>query len=131
MADPVWVLLMFDLPVKTREQRRRASKYRHMLLETGFSMVQLSVYSKYLINATGLRSILPQIKSEIPKNGAVRVMRLTDEQWAATYRYYGPIETSNELVPDQLALFADEPEQDGDEKTRIGSSSASRKSDFP
>ena len=116
MADPVWVLLMFDLPVKTRDQRRRASKYRHMLLETGFSMVQLSVYSKYLINATGLRSILPQIKSEIPKNGAVRVLRLTDEQWAATYRYYGPIETSPEVVPDQLALFADEPEQDDSEK---------------
>lgn len=112
MADPVWVLLMFDLPVKTREQRRRASQYRLMLLEIGFSMVQLSIYSKYLINATGLRSILPQIKNEIPNNGAVRVMRLTDEQWASTYRYYGPIDTSNEPIPDQLALFADEPEEE-------------------
>lgn len=105
MADPVWVLLMFDLPVGTKEQRRRATKYRKTLLDLGFSQVQLSVYSKYLVNASGLRGLIPWVRDGIPPDGEVRMLRLTDEQWAATYRYYGPAQISVEAKPEQLGLF--------------------------
>lgn len=101
-------MVMFDLPVLTKQQRREATRYRKMLLEVGFSAVQLSVYSKYMVNATGLRSILPQIKNSVPPNGEVRVFRLTDEQWAATYRYFGPRDLSVEPIPEQLMLFTDD-----------------------
>lgn len=107
MADPVWVMVMFDLPVATKPQRRLATKYRKNLLDLGFSMIQFSVYAKYVINATGLRSMLPIIRSEIPPNGEVRVLRLTDEQWAATYRYYGVAEVAVEAIPEQLGLALD------------------------
>ena len=83
MADPVWVLVMFDLPVATKEQRKGATRYRKLLLDDGFSMVQFSIYSKYLVNASGLRAILPWVKFNVPPGGAVRILRLTDEQWAA------------------------------------------------
>lgn len=96
---------MFDLPVLTKDQRRDATKYRKMLLDLGFSQVQLSVYSKYLLNATGLRSLLPWLKGSIPANGEVRVLRLTDEQWSATYRYFGPEQVPVEGRPEQLGLF--------------------------
>jgi CRISPR-associated protein Cas2 len=107
VADPVWALVMFDLPVITKEQRRRAAGYRRLLLDSGFSMIQLSVYSKYLVNATGLRSLLPGIRANIPPGGAVRLIRLTDEQWAATYRYFGPGELPMEPKPEQLGLAID------------------------
>ncbi len=105
MADPVWVLLMFDLPVKTKAQRRRATQYRKMLLDLGFSQVQYSVYSKYLVNASGLRGLIPWLREGVPANGEVRVLRLTDEQWASTYRYYGPEQIPVEGRPEQLGLF--------------------------
>ena len=105
MADPVWLLLMFDLPVITKVQRKRATQYRKMLLELGFSQVQLSVYSKYLVNASGVRGIIPWLRDYIPPDGEVRVLRLTDEQWAATYRYYGPSQIPVEGKPEQLGLF--------------------------
>lgn len=105
MADPVWLLLMFDLPVLTKTQRREATRYRKMLLDLGFSQVQLSVYSKYLLNASGVRGLLPWLKGNVPPEGEVRVLRLTDEQWAATYRYYGPTQIPVEGKPEQLGLF--------------------------
>ena len=48
MADPVWLLVMFDLPVASRHQRKAAHDYREMLYDKGFSRVQFSVYAKYV-----------------------------------------------------------------------------------
>lgn len=104
MADQMWTLVMFDLPVKTKRQRRSATQYRNMLLDLGFSQVQLSVYSKYLTNATGFRAIVPHLRS-VPPAGAVRVLRLTDEQWSSTIRYYGAEQLQNANHPEQLLLI--------------------------
>lgn len=41
--DPMWCLVMFDLPVETKKQRREATRFRNDLLDWGFCMVQLSV----------------------------------------------------------------------------------------
>ena len=105
VADPVWLLLMFDIPVKTREQRRLARRYRNMLLDLGFNQVQFSVYAKYLINTTGLRSILPPVRDTVPPQGAVRMLKLTDEQWSTTYRFQGSRQIKVEGKPTQLGLF--------------------------
>ena len=98
---------MFDLPVMTKAQRRGANKYRLMLYEAGFAQVQFSVYAKYLVNATGVRGLLPTLRAEIPDDGEVRVLRLTDEQWAGTYRSFGRVQVASEAIPTQLDLFAD------------------------
>jgi CRISPR-associated protein Cas2 len=78
MAEPVWLLVMFDLPVTTKTQRRMATQYRNMLLDFGFSQVQFSIYSKYFVNATGVRRILSPLKSFIPEEGEVRADRCTN-----------------------------------------------------
>lgn len=105
MADPVWLLVMFDLPVQTKEQRRLATAYRKKLLNQGFDMVQLSVYAKYVINQTGVRSILSEVKRTVPKNGAARMLQLTDEQWSSQFRFFGPVEEKPEAKPQVLELF--------------------------
>lgn len=103
----MWALVMFDLPTLTKADRRAASAYRKMLLEFGFSQVQLSVYSKYFINATGLRTILVPIKHSIPPGGAVRLLQLTDTQWGVQYRFFGPEGVKPEFVPQMLDIFED------------------------
>lgn len=40
------ILVMFDLPVKTKQQRRQATQFRNFLVRDGFHMVQLSVYAR-------------------------------------------------------------------------------------
>lgn len=105
MADPVWLMVMFDLPVQSKEQRRGANQYRLMLLDMGFSQIQFSVYAKYLVNATGARRLITQLKLGIPSRGEVRALKITDEQWAGTYRWFGKSDVEMEIKPSQLALF--------------------------
>ncbi|WP_201517871.1 CRISPR-associated endonuclease Cas2 [Gulosibacter hominis] len=105
MADPVWLLLMFDLPVKEPEQRRVASKYRKLLLDEGFSMIQLSVYVRHLINGTAAIPVIEFLKNNVPAQGHVRILRLTDDQWARGWRLYGSEYIEPEAPPDALVLF--------------------------
>lgn len=82
MADPVWLLVMFDLPTLEKEQRRSASAYRKSLLNKGFSMAQLSVYCRYMVNGTAAIPIIDFLKKTVPDEGYVRILQLTDRQWA-------------------------------------------------
>lgn len=107
MGDRMWALVMFDLPTKTKVQRRHATQYRNQLLDLGFSQVQLSVYSKLLVNASGIRAMLPILRN-VPPNGEVRILRLTDQQWASTWRYYGDRQIENHQQPEQLLLIIGE-----------------------
>src|SRR5690348_18130879 len=40
----LWLFVFFDLPVKTKTQRRDATRFRNFLIQEGFDMIQLSVY---------------------------------------------------------------------------------------
>ncbi|OFQ05159.1 hypothetical protein HMPREF2958_09750 [Rothia sp. HMSC036D11] len=105
MAEPVWMLVMFDLPVKTKSQRNLANKYRHALLDMGFDRLQLSVYCKYYINGNATGRDLFQLQIQVPPGGAVRIMKATDSQWVATIRYLGPQRKNIEEPPDALDVF--------------------------
>jgi CRISPR-associated protein Cas2 len=105
MADPVWLLVMFDLPVLTKEQRRSATRYRKLLLHLGFNAAQLSVYSKYLINASSAIPVLSRVKSSVPLEGSVRVLKLTDGQWSSQDRFFGPEIMKEETKPGILEFF--------------------------
>lgn len=105
MADPMWLLVMFDLPVKTKRQRHDANQYRHILLDQGFDMVQLSVYCKYYLSSNSVRKDITILKSNVPAGGSVRVMKVTDQQWASTLRFAGPKEVEVEAPPEQLMIF--------------------------
>ena len=37
---------MFDIPVRTRKEMRKATRFRNVLLDEGFVMKQFSVYIK-------------------------------------------------------------------------------------
>ena len=41
-----WLMVAFDLPVKTKEERKRATDFRNFLLDDGFQMIQFSVYAR-------------------------------------------------------------------------------------
>ena len=42
----MWMLVLFDLPVIEKEERKAATDFRNFLLDNGFSMVQYSIYTK-------------------------------------------------------------------------------------
>lgn len=40
------ILVMFDLPVGTKKERREAAQFRNYLLNEGYVMMQFSVYCR-------------------------------------------------------------------------------------
>ena len=43
----MWLVVMFDLPVATKIERKLATQFRNNLLDMGFEMMQFSVYTKF------------------------------------------------------------------------------------
>lgn len=105
MSDPMWCLVMFDLPTKTVAQKRHYSNFRNALLDLGFSKVQYSVYAYY--SPTGLvgTRIVKAIKLQLPPGGEVRIFHITDNQWSKAFRFYNAREEKPEPEPEQLMIF--------------------------
>ncbi|MGL5405993.1 MAG: CRISPR-associated endonuclease Cas2 [Propionibacteriaceae bacterium] len=104
-GDKMWCLVMFDLPVKTQKQRAVANSFRELLLDKGFWRVQLSVYTRFAPLAGGSASAITAIKSNLPPGGEVRILHITDQQWATTFRFLNEEPTDPEEGPQQLTIF--------------------------
>lgn len=46
------IIVFFDLPTETNENKREYRKFRKMLIENGFIMLQESVYCRMALNQT-------------------------------------------------------------------------------
>ncbi len=101
----MWCLVMFDLPVETKSQRREASRFRHSLIDWGFSMVQLSVYVKYWPTGGHDKTTINAIKRNLPAGGQVRVLALTDRQWSTGLRFEHAKAKPSDPMPEQLMIF--------------------------
>ena len=55
------ILVFFDLPVLTVENRRAYSRFRKHLLKSGFMMLQESVYCKLALNGSVANAIVENI----------------------------------------------------------------------
>ena len=76
------VLVFFDLPVTTGEQRRNYARFRKFLLKSGFMMLQESVYCKLALNGTVVRGIVDQVHKNSPQEGWVQLLTVTEKQYA-------------------------------------------------
>ena len=78
------VLVLFDLPVLTGDQRREYARFRKFLLKSGFLMLQESVYCKLALNTTAVNGIVDQIHKNKPEEGLVQLLTVTENQYAKT-----------------------------------------------
>ena len=56
------VVVFFDLPTETAEERRDYRRFRAALLKNGFFMMQESVYSKIILNNTAANVIKETVR---------------------------------------------------------------------
>ncbi|MUH59794.1 CRISPR-associated endonuclease Cas2 [Bifidobacterium canis] len=101
----MWCLVMFDLPVGTKSERHEATVFRNLLLDMGYMMVQFSVYARYTPTQSGNRSTINMIKKHLPSGGKVRVLHISDHQWAQSLRYVNNVPQHNTEAPDVFTLF--------------------------
>lgn len=76
------VMVFFDLPIKTRKERRDYARFRRFLIKSGFYMMQESVYCKICLNGSGVRSMLEQLRINKPSKGIAQVLTVTERQYA-------------------------------------------------
>ena len=60
------MLLMFDMPTETVDERKAYRKFRKFLINEGFIMHQFSVYSKLLLNNSASNAMLERLKANNP-----------------------------------------------------------------
>lgn len=76
-----WILVMFDLPTDTKENRKMAMKFRNALLDDGYTMMQFSAYMRACSSYDRMQKHANRLQPIIPQNGNVRVIFITDKQW--------------------------------------------------
>lgn len=76
------MILLFDLPVKTKNERRIYSKFRKALVKKGFFMIQYSIYTKILANRDAAYKEKENVRKIIPEKGHIRIMIVTEKQYS-------------------------------------------------
>lgn len=101
----MWLFAMFDLPVKTREEKRRYVRFRKNLLREGFMQLQYSVYARYFESEEASTACRRRIAVRVPEDGRVRILHVTERQFGKMAVLFGKQVREPELPPEQLLLF--------------------------
>jgi CRISPR-associated protein Cas2 len=96
---------MFDLPVKTRAQRRRYAQFRKLLLADGFCRMQYSIYARYCPSEEAAATHRGVVRNGLPDEGQVRLLAVTDRQFGKMENFVGKKRQDVEEPPRQLMLF--------------------------
>ena len=101
----MWLYVMFDLPVGTKQQRYAATKFRNMLLDEGFEMAQFSVYLRFAPSKEAAETYIGRIRDGLPSSGKVHIVSITDKQYGNARIFAGRKREHTDSKPDQLVLF--------------------------
>lgn len=101
----MWLLTMFDLPVDTKEARRRYAIFRKFLLADGFTQLQFSVYGRHCASEENADVHLKRIDRNLPPDGEVRILAVTDKQFVRMRIFWGKTRQWPSKSPGQLSLF--------------------------
>ncbi|MCV6599213.1 MAG: CRISPR-associated endonuclease Cas2 [Alphaproteobacteria bacterium] len=101
----MWMMVMFDLPTDTSVQRKSASKFRKFLLDTGFEMVQFSVYTQFTGTWESSQKYVNNIKENTPKYGDINILFFTDKQFENIIHIENLKEEKLREKPNQFELF--------------------------
>lgn len=99
------IIVFFDLPTKTKSDRKNASRLRNFLIKDGYIMLQLSVYSRICKGQDDVEKHAKRLKSLIPKIGSVRMLTVTEKQYASMEILVGTMEKEEEIGEKQLLLL--------------------------
>jgi CRISPR-associated protein Cas2 len=101
----MWMMVIFDLPVGTKTQRRVATRFRNFLLDQGFSMSQFSVYMRFCGGKDQAEAHTKRIQRALPKTGLVQILFFTDKQYENIISFEGHTQAPSHENPEQYAMF--------------------------
>ena len=100
------MLVFFDLPVVTKAERRAYTLFRRFLLNDGYDMIQFSVYGRIVNGRDAETKHMQRLVSNLPPNGSVRMLTVTEKQYASTKLLVGlPLFQEKAIKANQMLLF--------------------------
>lgn len=101
----MWMIVMFDLPVIERDERKAATGFRNALLDMGFEMAQFSVYMRFCTSQTQVETYCKRVEQSLPSGGKVNILQFTDKQYERIITFRGKAKQAPNKTPDQFDLF--------------------------
>jgi len=101
----MWILATFDLPTLEKDDRRRYTKFRNLLLSNGFNQLQFSVYSKYFPSFQQGLALAKHLKKYVPPCGNVLLFYFTDKQFGMSENLIGNQKIENSKIQEQQLEF--------------------------
>jgi len=99
------ILLFFDLPTESKFERKCANQFRKFLINDGYFMVQLSVYCRICKGQDTVDKHIGRLKNNLPSKGSIRVLEITDQQYARIKILVGTLKKVEKIGKEQLVLF--------------------------
>lgn len=98
------LMVMYDLPVATKSNRKRYQQFHKFLINDGYAMMQFSVYTRITNGLDGVQKHLDRLNANLPSRGSVRVMAITERQYASMMFLVGEPTPQEKTVAAQLQL---------------------------
>ncbi len=78
----MWLVVFFDLPTKTKTDRKNYTRFRKYLLKDGFTQMQYSVYLRHCASSENSNIHSKRVEKALPPKGQVSILRVTDKQFS-------------------------------------------------
>ena len=105
MSRYMRLLVFFDLPVKSKFERKTATQFRNFLIKDGFYMIQFSLYGRICNTLESARIHEDRICSKVPPYGSVRSMIVTEKQYASMNILTGDRKPKEKKINSQQISF--------------------------
>ncbi|MBR4636187.1 MAG: CRISPR-associated endonuclease Cas2 [Clostridia bacterium] len=90
------IVVFFDLPTETAENKRDYRQFHKLLIGNGFIMMQESVYCRMVLNQSVEASVIEVLRRNRPPAGIVQVLTVTEKQFAGMKYLVG--ENTSEMI---------------------------------
>lgn len=98
------LMVFFDLPMLTKEEIRRYTRFHKFLLKNGYVMMQYSIYSKILQNKDSLNWHMEVLKKNLPPDGSVMTLSITEKQYAGMKKLVGSKKALDKKITSKALL---------------------------
>lgn len=99
------MICMFDLPVDTKNEQREYRKFRNYIISEGFVMIQYSVYVRVCPNREYAQSLSKRIQKNVPKQGNVRLLSVTEKQYSEMKLLVGKNNAKEKIGMERLIVL--------------------------
>lgn len=99
------ILVLADLPDRTRHERKVARELREWLFSDGYTLLQAGVFTRVADGRDNASAHLGRLREHRPETGTVRVLVLAERQFQNSELVAGTEQPQETEVNTQLDIF--------------------------